>query len=137
MNALMYDPLADSVVDHWGGCEDIASKCIRHVDDSTFSEDPLRVLRTARFAAQLEFSVHKSTVELCKTIDISTISKERVFEETKKALLSKKPSVYFEVLKEMGHLDYWYPELKELIGVKQKEELVKLFLCLLQTISMR
>ena len=122
MNALMYEPLTDTIVDHWGGCADIEAKVIRHVDDVSFVEDPLRVLRTARFASQLGFDVHEKTVELCKNIDISGVSKERIFEETKKALMSHKPSIYFEVLRSMDQLDYWYPELKELIGVKQKEE---------------
>ena len=122
MNALMYEPLTDTIVDNWGGCSDIEAKIIRHVDDKSFAEDPLRVLRTARFASQLGFNVHELTIELCKNIDISVVSKERVFEETKKALMSQKPSVYFEVLKDMNHLDYWYPELKSLIGVNQKAE---------------
>ena len=116
MNALMYEPLTDTIVDHWGGCADIETKVIRHVDDVSFVEDPLRVLRTARFASQLGFD------ELCRNIDISVVFRERIFEETKKALMSQNPSIYFEVLRDMDQLDYWYPELKSLIGVRQKAE---------------
>ncbi len=120
MNALMEDVLTGEIVDHFGGRQDIQDRVIRHVDDKSFAEDPLRVLRGAQFASRFGFTVAPETVELCKGIDLSALSRERVEEELKKALLKgKKPSVFFEVLREMEQLDIWFPELKSCIEVQQ------------------
>ena len=120
INALMEDVLTGEIVDHFGGQEDLAKKVIRHIDGATFVEDPLRVLRAAQFAARFGFSVAPETIDLCRTIDLSSLSRERVTEEMKKALLkAEKPSVFFEVLREMDQLGTWFPELEDLIGVEQ------------------
>ena len=120
INALMEDILTGEIIDHFGGQEDIRSGVIRHVDDKSFAEDPLRVLRAAMFAARFGFEVAPETVELCRGIDLSGLSKERVESELKKALLgSERPSVFFETLRQMDQLDTWFPELKALIGVEQ------------------
>ena len=120
INALMEDILTGDIIDHFGGLDDIKAGVIRHVDDRTFAEDPLRVLRAAMFAARFGFSVAPETMELCRGMDLSDLSKERVECELKKALLgSEKPSVFFETLREMDQLDVWFPELKDLIGVEQ------------------
>ncbi len=93
---------------------------LRHVTDESFPEDPLRVLRLAQFSARFGFSVHEKTRELCKTIDLSSLSRERIEGEMKKALLkSEKPSVFFEVLRDVNGLDFWFPELKRLINLPQ------------------
>lgn len=120
MNALMEDVLTGEIVDHFGGRQDLTDGMIRHVDPVTFVEDPLRVLRAAQFAARFGFEVAPETVELCQGMDLSALSKERVEEEMKKAILkADKPSVFFEVLKEMDQLDVWFPELEQLIGLEQ------------------
>lgn len=120
INALMEDILTGEIIDHFGGLADIEAGVIRHVDDESFAEDPLRVLRAAMFAARFGFAVAPETTELCRGMDLSGLSRERVEGELKKALLgSEKPSVFFETLREMDQLDAWFPELKSLIGVEQ------------------
>ena len=78
------------------------------------------MLRLAQFAARFGFSVHEKTRELCRTIDLSALSRERIEGEMKKALLkSEKPSVFFEVLRDVKGLGFWFPELQKLIDLPQ------------------
>lgn len=120
INAMMQNVLTGEIIDHFGGREDLKNKIIRHIDSVSFVEDPLRVLRGAQFAARFEFTVAEETIDLCKDMDISTLAKERVLGEVEKALLkAERPSIFFEVLREMKHLSLWFPELESLIGVKQ------------------
>ena len=120
INAMMMDILTNEIIDPFNGQIDLEKKIIKHVDSKTFVEDPLRVLRAGQFASRFEFKIAKTTMDLCKTIDISSLSKERVEEELKKALLkANKPSIFFESLRKMNKLDYWFYELTALIGLKQ------------------
>lgn len=120
INALMEDVLTGEILDFFGGKEDLKNGVIRHINDDTFVEDPLRVLRAAQFASRFGFIVADETIQLSKTMDLSTLTRERIFGETEKALLKgKKPSVFFEVLKQMEQLNIWFPEVKALIGVEQ------------------
>ena len=120
INALMQDVLTGEVVDHFRGLEDIRRGMIRHVDDDTFAEDPLRVLRAAQFAARFEFSIAPETVSLCSRMDLSALSRERIEGELRKALLkSSKPSIFFEALRSMDQLSFWFTELEQLIGLEQ------------------
>ena len=120
INALMEDVLTGEVIDSFGGAADLQSGVIRHVNDASFAEDPLRVLRAAQFAARFEFAIAPETVALCREMDVSTLSRERVMGELSKALLkAKRPSVFFEALRTMDKLSDWFPELEALIGVEQ------------------
>ena len=120
MNALYQDVLTGEVVDHFGGREDIARGVIRHVDETTFAEDPLRVLRAAQFAARFGMEVDPATVELCSRLSLDELASERVLEELKKALTkAEHPSIFFEELRRMGQLDLWFAEVKALIDVPQ------------------
>ena len=120
VNAMMRDPLTGELVDCWGGASDLAAGVIRHVNDATFVEDALRVFRAAQFAARLEAGVAPETVALCRTMDVTALSVERVFDELAKALLkAERPSVFFRVLREMGHLEEYFPELAACAGVPQ------------------
>ena len=120
INAIMEDVLTGELVDHFGGMQDLKKGIIRHIDTETFVEDPLRVFRGAQFASRFGFSVADETLELCRGMDLSSLSRERVEDELKKALLKgKKPSIFFEVLRRAGGLDAWFPELKALIGLEQ------------------
>lgn len=120
INALMQDVLTGEIVDHFGGQEDLKKGVLRHVSDETFQEDPLRVLRAAQFAARFEFEVAQETVELCKTMNLAALSKERIEGEMKKALIkAEKPSIFFETLRRMNRLAEWFPEMEALIGVPQ------------------
>ena len=120
INSIMEDVLSGELIDHFGGKADLDKRIIRHIDPKTFVEDPLRVLRGAQFAARFEFAVAPGTVKLCRVIDLSALPKERVCEELKKALLkADRPSIFFEVLREMDQLGQWFPELAQLIGLEQ------------------
>ena len=100
VNALMMDVLTGEIIDCFGGRRDLADHLLYHVNDESFAEDALRVLRGAQFAARFGFSVAEETVALCKKIDLSLLSKERVEGELKKALLkAEKPSIFFETLR--------------------------------------
>ena len=123
VNALMQNILTGEILDYFGGVDDLHKQILRHVNNETFAEDPLRVLRAAQFSARFNFRVAPETTDICKTISISSLSKERVAEEMFKALLqSGKPSVFFEFLKECEQLDDWFPEVKSLIGIPQNAE---------------
>ena len=120
VNAMMQDVLTGEILDPFGGKEDLERGTIRHVSDARFAEDPLRVLRGAQFAARFGFRMAEETISLCAAMELSQLSGERIEGELKKALLkAEKPSVFFEVLRQMNQLDVWFPELKALIGVPQ------------------
>lgn len=120
INALMQDVLTGEIIDHFNGREDLQNGIIRHIDDSSFVEDPLRVFRAAQFSARFNFKIDDSTLSLCKGIDVTNLSKERIEAELKKALLkSKKPSRFFEVLRQIDKLSFWFSELQQLIDLKQ------------------
>ncbi len=120
INSLMQDVISGEIVDSFGGIDDLNNKIIRHVDAKTFIEDPLRVLRAAQFASRFNFAIAEETIELCKSIDLSFLSKERIEEELKKALIKgQKPSIFFKSLRQMNQLDYWFKEVKDLIDLKQ------------------
>lgn len=121
-NALMKDVLTGEFVDFWNGIPDLKKGIIRHIDDNSFVEDPLRVLRAARFSAKLGFSIAPETENLCRNISLSSLSSERVYWETVSALLTDTPSLFFNSLRIMGQLDIWFPELKDLIGVPQNRK---------------
>ena len=123
INAMMKNILTGEIIDHFGGIDDIKNKVIRHVNDETFKEDALRVLRACQFASRFEYSIAPETKLICSQIDISQLSCERIFAELEKALLkSSKPSIFFELMREMNQLDVYFPELKALIGVIQSKK---------------
>jgi tRNA nucleotidyltransferase (CCA-adding enzyme) len=123
INAILKDPLTDEIVDPCRGREDIDNKVLRHVSPETFPEDSLRVLRAAQFAARLEFDIAPETVEICKTIDVTDLPKERIWGELEKLLLkSRQPSIGLRWLYELGVVDQIFPELKSLVGVRQEPE---------------
>lgn len=116
------------LIDPYGGQADIKAKVLRHVSDA-FVEDPLRVIRTARFAsryAHLGFTVAPETMALMAEIvssgELAHLSIERVWVEMEKALGQHKPDVFFTVLRECGALAALLPELDALFGVPQTAE---------------
>ncbi|WP_455053141.1 CCA tRNA nucleotidyltransferase, partial [Mogibacterium sp.] len=120
MNALLKDILSGEIADPYGGTEDIKNRIIRHIDDKKFGEDPLRALRAAQFRSRFGFQVAPSTISICRALGLRNLSAERVELEMKKALLeSHRPSEFFECLREMGQLGYWFQELEQLIGLEQ------------------
>ena len=125
INAMAVDTHG-TLVDPYGGAKDIAAKVLRHVSNA-FAEDPLRVLRLARFAARFtEFSVAPETLVLCKQLvadgEVRELVAERVWQEIARGLMEAQPSRMFEVLRACGALAELAPELNRLWGVPQKAQ---------------
>ena len=120
INAIAKDVITGEIIDPFNGQEDLKNKTIRATTEH-FKEDPLRVYRVARFAAQLGFEVNSETIKQMNQLkdELNTLSKERVFSELSKALQTEKPSIFFEVLKKADVLDIHFKEIKDLIGAKQ------------------
>ncbi|MBC8944165.1 multifunctional CCA addition/repair protein [Xenorhabdus indica] len=122
INAIAQTPEGE-LIDPYHGTEDLKYRILRHVSEA-FSEDPLRVLRLARFAARfahLGFSIAKETQTLISAMtasgELSSLTPERVWRETEKALASQSPHVYFQVLRDCGALALLFPEIDNLFGV--------------------
>jgi len=114
--------------DPHNGQRDINNRLLRHISPA-FSEDPLRVLRVARFAARfahLDFTICPSTMTLMKELTLSgeldNLTSERVWQEVSNALTTQSPHVFFEVLRECGALKVLFPELDALYGVPNPEK---------------
>lgn len=122
INAIAENVLTGEIIDPFNGIEDIKNKVIRKTTNH-FREDPLRVYRAARFAAELEFKVSEDTILEMKLLkdELKSLSSERVFTEFNKALLTKKPSIFFEVLRKADVLEEHFKEVKNLIGVLQPQ----------------
>ena len=117
-----------NIVDPYGGRRDLEARLLRHVSPA-FVEDPLRVLRVARFAARfagLGFTVAPETLELMRGIaasgELAALVPERVWVETERALGEQRPTVYFEVLRACGALEVVFPEIAALFGVPQPQK---------------
>jgi tRNA nucleotidyltransferase (CCA-adding enzyme) len=125
MNSLLFDPLTGDVIDLFNGVSDIKNGVIRHINDATFAEDPLRVLRVAQFKARFIFDVHDNTIELCKSLvpEMKELSRERFFIEFEKILMkAEKPSIAFEFMRDIGLLESLFPELAVLSTIEQGEK---------------
>jgi len=127
INAIAED-LEGNIIDPYNGQQDIADKVLRHVS-AAFSEDPLRVLRVARFAARyqhLGFNIAEETMALMSEIsssgELQHLTPERVWVETEKALRERSPRTYIEVLRQCDALKILFPELDRLFGVAQRAD---------------
>ncbi|AWL29414.1 multifunctional CCA addition/repair protein [Acinetobacter defluvii] len=127
INAIAMDA-EGQVFDPYHGQDDLNNKILRHVSIA-FAEDPLRVLRVARFAAryaQYGFTIADETIALMRQLaesgELEALTPERVWKETSRALLESHADVYFEVLRECGALKVLFPEIDALFGVPQRPE---------------
>jgi tRNA nucleotidyltransferase (CCA-adding enzyme) len=127
VNAIAQDD-AGRLIDPFGGQADLAARVLRHVSPA-FSEDPVRILRVARFAARfaaLGFTVHESTRALMRQMveagEVAALVSERVWQETERALGEGRPEVFFEVLRDCGALAVIFPEVDKLFGVPQSPQ---------------
>lgn len=128
INAIAKDPDTGALIDPFGGQRDIEARVLRHVSPA-FVEDPVRVLRVARFAARfapMGFSVAPETIELMRQIaargELDALVPERVWQETQRALEMPAPWRFFEVLREGDALRVIFPEIDALFGVPQPEQ---------------
>ena len=123
INAIAIDFLTKKLIDPFGGVEDINNKVLRMTTDA-FREDPLRLYRVARFSAQIGFNVESSTLQVMNEMkdSLSNLSSERVCTEFRRALITNKPSSFFNVLRDANVLDIHFKEVYDLIGVEQPVE---------------
>lgn len=120
VNALALDPLMGEILDAHNGRNDLRNKTLRAVDPATFADDPLRPLRAMQLAARLHFGLERKTAELCRTIPLRELPRERIGEEWRKLLLrSEKPSEGLTVARELGILEQLHPELEAIIDIPQ------------------
>ena len=117
-----------NLIDPFGGQQDLEDRVLRHVSGA-FVEDPLRVLRVARFAARfagLGFRVHESTMEMMREItrsgELEHLAAERVWREIEGAMRTARPSEFVSVLRECGALEALLPEVSVLFGIPQPEK---------------
>lgn len=127
INAMALDA-SGVIIDPYGGQNDLNNRVLRHVSPS-FIEDPLRVLRVARFAAKLAplgFTIAPETIELMKEIvnsgELAHLTSERVWQEWHKSLITDRPELFLSVLRECNALQVILPEIDCLFGVPQPEK---------------
>jgi tRNA nucleotidyltransferase (CCA-adding enzyme) len=117
INAILYDPLLDEIVDPFNGAQDLNRRMLRAVAAGTFVEDSLRVLRAVQFAARFEMRVDSETIELCRSIDLTDLPRERIWGEIEKLLtLAERPSMGLDTALELRALDQIWPEIRALVG---------------------
>lgn len=127
INAMAQD-INGQILDPFGGKQDLEKRLLRHISPA-FGEDPLRVLRVARFAARfhsLGFKIAPETVNLMHEMttrgELAHLTAERVWQETQKAFDTEHPHIYFKVLRKVGALAVLFPEFDRLFGVPQPEQ---------------
>jgi len=125
INAIAQDE-AGTLIDPHGGQRDLRAKVLRHVSPA-FAEDPVRILRLARFAARFsDFTVAPETLRLMRAMvaagEVDALVAERVWQELARGLMEKKPSRLFDVLRECGALQRLLPEVDRLWGVPQRAD---------------
>jgi poly(A) polymerase len=125
INAMARDPLSGDIIDPYGGRADLERGMIRAVGDDPerrFDEDPLRMLRAARFAAQFDFTIESDTAEAMgrQASTLQKISRERVRDEFTKLLVTPNPALGIRLLVDFDLMPYIVPEVLELRGVSQK-----------------
>jgi tRNA nucleotidyltransferase (CCA-adding enzyme) len=123
VNAILFDPAADAVVDPFGGRADLDARRLRAVDAGTFGEDPLRALRAVQMAARFALEVEPATAVLCASMPLAELPRERVFGEIEKLLLKAvRPSLGLALLRDWGMLTVVAPELVPLAATPQDPE---------------
>ena len=127
INAMSAAPASGDIFDPFHGQKDLEEKVLRVVDPSTFVDDPLRVYRGIQFAARFDLTIEPATFELMRLIvgrgDLDELSKERITDELKKLLVkAPRPSVGFELMRKLGMIRNYFPELHALIDTPQEYE---------------
>jgi tRNA nucleotidyltransferase (CCA-adding enzyme) len=119
VNAIAKNCVTGQLVDPFGGVDDLVNGIAREVSPA-FAEDPLRVLRAARFIARFNMTPTPSLVEMCRGLSPDGLSMERVgMELTKMFKQAQKPSLFFEFLRDVGWLNHFFQEVGDMIGVPQ------------------
>src|SRR6266849_3640927 len=127
INAMARHPLSGQISDPFGGQQDLEAHILRAVGnepDKRFDEDPLRLMRAVRFAAQLDFSIESETMNsiIRQAPKLQKISRERIRDEMNKLLVSPHPAKGLDLLVELGLMEWIVPEVLELRGVSQQPQ---------------
>ncbi len=123
VNAIAWDPLTREHLDPHRGGDDLAGKRLRMVDPATFGDDSLRVLRATQLAARLEFEVDDPTRAVCRGTALDDLPAERVWGEMEKLLLrAARPSLGFDLARDLGVVERLFPELAALVDCPQEPE---------------
>lgn len=121
INAMARKISTDTIIDPFGGRQDLEKKMLRQVFPQAFQEDPLRLLRAIQFAARFDLTIEKNTwLSMCKEAHlIGRVSPERIAEELRKLMSADRPSRGFVLMRDAGLLKHVLPELAALAGVEQ------------------
>ena len=123
VNAILYDPLTDEIIDPFGGAKDLKARLLKAVAADTFVEDSLRVLRAVQLAARFEMTVEPATAGLCRSINLADLPHERIWGEIEKLFtMAARPSIGLQMAFELGVLDKLFPEISALVGCPQEPE---------------
>jgi tRNA nucleotidyltransferase (CCA-adding enzyme) len=123
INAISWDPLTGEYEDPFDGRGDLARRILRVVDQKTFGDDSLRVLRAIQFAARFELTLDDQTRELCRSIPLDDLPAERIWGEIEKLLLkAAQPSIGLTLALDLGVIDRVLPEMRPMVGCEQEPE---------------
>ncbi|HXF04653.1 MAG TPA: HD domain-containing protein [Blastocatellia bacterium] len=123
INAILYDPLDDEIIDPFGGRTDLQRRLLRVVDPRTFAEDSLRVLRAMQLVARFELEIEPETRELCRQIDLSDLPAERIWGEFEKLLVrARRPSLGLDAALRLRIIEKLLPDMERLVGCPQDPE---------------
>src|SRR5574338_203533 len=123
INAIGWDPVTDEYIDPYGGRQDLQRRLLRMVDPTTFGDDSLRVLRAVQFVARFDLQIDEATAALCREIPLDDLPPERIWGEIEKLLLrAARPSIGFELARQLGITRKLFPELEALYGCPQEPE---------------
>jgi len=123
INAIAWDPLTDAYEDPYEGRADLERRCLRAVDQTRFADDSLRVLRAVQFAARFEFALDEPTAALCRSLPLDDLPAERIWGELEKLLLqAERPSLGFQLARDLGVIERLLPEMMPLVGCEQEPE---------------
>jgi tRNA nucleotidyltransferase (CCA-adding enzyme) len=123
VNAISWDPLTDEYLDPFNGREDLERRVLRVVDPATFADDSLRVLRALQFAARFGFTLNQEAKAICRSIPLDDLPCERIWAEFEKLLMrARRPSIGFELARELDVTQRVLPEMHALIDCPQEPE---------------
>ncbi|MGE0451872.1 MAG: CCA tRNA nucleotidyltransferase [Vicinamibacterales bacterium] len=122
VNAISWDPLTGDFLDPVGGRGDLARRLLRVVDERTFADDSLRVLRALQFAARFDLTLEAASARICRNVPLDDLPAERVWGEMEKLLQAARPSIGLALALDLGVTAKMFPELHALVGCVQEPE---------------
>lgn len=123
INAISWDPLTGELEDPFNGQQDLQRRLLKVVDEGTFADDSLRVLRGVQFVARFGLTVDPSSAALMKAIELDDLPAERVWGEIEKLLLqARRPSIGLRLALDLGVIHRLFPEIEALVGCAQEPE---------------